>query len=265
MTEGRLCPSCAGTGARILADYSPPPWQVVECAACGFVFLRNPPGYSALVEDFAWERTSAHVRAERRAKHPWRLAIRTRLQKMGRALRPERATEFVRLFGQGRVLDIGCGNGKRLKAPLIPYGIELSRQLAAEADANMRKLGGACVHASGAEGIARFEAGFFDGILMHSYLEHEEAVMPVLQGAYRTLKPGGMLFVRVPNFASLNRRWYGRNWAGFRYPDHVNYFTPHSLRTVAGRAGFKMRITNWWHLWLDDNIHALLTRREGTG
>jgi len=64
--------------------------------------------------------------------------------------------------------------------------------------------------------------------------------------------------VRVPNFASLNRRVIGKKWCGFRYPDHVNYFTPVSLRALVAKAGFTMSITNNLTLHVDDNINALL-------
>ncbi len=97
---------------------------------------------------------------------------------------------------------------------------------------------------------------------MHSYLEHETEVLPVLKGAHRCLKQDGRLYVRVPNFASINRRVMGRNRCGFRYPDHVNYFTPRSLRAVVSIAGFDVKILNWFRLPVDDNIHALLTKAD---
>ncbi len=82
----------------------------------------------------------------------------------------------------------------------------------------------------------------FNGVIMHSYLEHEVEVMAVLNGAFRALRPGGKVYVRVPNFGSLNRRLIGAKWCGFRYPDHVNYFTLASLRQVASRAGSKRNL-----------------------
>ena len=124
----------------------------------------------------------------------------------------------------------------------------------------MRARGGYCVHASGSEGITKFSDSHFDGVLMNSYLEHEVDVLPVLSGSHRCLKPDGKLFVRVPNYASVNRRLFGRSWCGFRYPDHVNYFTPESLRNAAEKTGFKVRILNPFRLPFDDNIHALLTK-----
>jgi hypothetical protein len=44
--------------------------------------------------------------------------------------------------------------------------------------------------------------------------------------------------MKTPNYASLNRRLMGMRWSGFRFPDHVNYFTPATLRELARRAGF---------------------------
>jgi hypothetical protein len=45
--------------------------------------------------------------------------------------------------------------------------------------------------------------------------------------------------VKTPNFASLNRRAMGMRWSGFRFPDHVNYFTPATLSEIARRTGFR--------------------------
>jgi predicted SAM-dependent methyltransferase len=124
----------------------------------------------------------------------------------------------------------------------------------------MRARGGYCLHAAGAEGIWQFPAGFFDGIIMSSYLEHEVEMRKVLEGAHRALKRGGRIFVRVPNFGSLNRRVMGAKWCGFRYPDHVSYFTLASLRRVAAGAGFRTELMNRMTLWVDDNIQALLVK-----
>ena len=37
--------------------YSSGEWKVVECQETGMVYLANPPDYSRLVEEFAWEKT----------------------------------------------------------------------------------------------------------------------------------------------------------------------------------------------------------------
>ena len=41
----------------IKLDLAPEPWNIMKCVETGIVFLENPPGYEALKEDFAWEKT----------------------------------------------------------------------------------------------------------------------------------------------------------------------------------------------------------------
>jgi SAM-dependent methyltransferase len=255
----RLCPYCEGTRATRIAPYSKDEWDVVACDTCGFVYLANPASYEALTEDLAWEKTYAE-----KAKTGGSSRFSALNRRLRRALghKPgERGTRvWARAFGKGRVLDIGCGEFLRPPEPMIPYGIELSTALHARIDPRMRARGGYCIQAPGAEGIWQFDANFFTGVIMSSYLEHEVEAIRVLKGAHRALVPGGKVFVRVPNFGSLNRRVMGARWCGFRYPDHVNYFTPTSLRALAAKAGFSMQIVNRVNLWLDDNIQALLIK-----
>lgn len=258
MITYRPCPSCEADSARALTKYSTEDWQIGACDTCDFVFLRNPPSYVALEEEFAWEKT---YEAKKEAS-----VGSTRLSPLGRWFKRNlpyfgrnRSAKYARWFQNGKVLDIGCGARSHVPEPMTPFGIELSRSLHEQADAYMRARGGYCLFGAGAEAIWDFDENQFDGILMHSYLEHETQVLHVLRGAYQTLKPTGKLFIRVPNYGSLNRRVVGKTWCGFRHPDHVNYFTTRTLRAVAAKAGFDLAITNPLTLPIDDNINALLS------
>lgn len=258
----RPCPLCGGGGAQDLPRYSREGWRVARCAGCGFVRLANPPGHAALEEDFAWEKGLDAEKARRLKAAPamYGLDYATRFR-TGLFQRTD-MEKYVRWFGAGgNVLDVGCASGGRITEPFTPYGIEVSKALAAEADADMRARGGRCVQGPGAESIRAFGPELFDGIVMRSYLEHEERPMQVLEGARRALKPTGAVYVKVPNWGSVNRRVTGGRWCGVRLPDHVNYFTAASLTAMAAEAGFDLGIVNPINLPFDDNIHALLRRR----
>lgn len=257
----RTCPSCNSSAATRWPQYSPDGWDVVQCGACLLSYLRNPVAYTALEEDFAWEKTHAEKRQKGGSTRLSGLARKLRAATVG--IHRDQNQAFRRWFRDGHVLDIGCGTGARIAAPMTPYGIELSTALHAAADAHMRTRGGYCVHGAGAEAIWQFDPAQFDGIVMFSYLEHEVDVMGVLRGAHRALKDDGALFVRVPNFGALNRRVIGPKWCGFRYPDHVNYFTLSTLRATAARAGFTTRLVNRLTLPVDDNISVLLRKTKG--
>lgn len=256
----RDCPACEATQATALSAYSPEPWHVACCDFCGFTFLRNPPDYEALEEEFAWEKTYEAKKGAARGSTFFSPMARRIRNKIG--MYRDKTGAFRRWFNDGNVLDIGCGLGHRISPPMTPYGIELSVELHKQADQIMRERGGYCQHGAGAQAIWEFDEAMFDGIIMNSYLEHETQVMQVLKGAHRALKPSGAVFVRVPNYGSLNRRLIGAKWCGFRYPDHVNYFTLQSLRDVAARAGFDCQLINTISLPVDDNISVLLRKTQ---
>lgn len=246
MTDLHPCPSCTAPDATPWADCSPDPWVMARCGTCDLTYLRNPVDYVALEEDFAWEKTYKEKKETSNGSTSLSPAIRS-LRKKLNLTHKSKHHRMNAWFSNGKVLDIGCGNQHNVPEPMTPYDIGQSRALHAYADNGMRVRG---VQGAGAEAIWDFEPDMFDGVIMHSDLEHEVDLMGVLKGLWRALKPGAPAYVRVPNFGSVNRRVVGRNWCGFRYPDHVTYFTLPTLRDVARRAG----------LPIDDNIKALLRK-----
>lgn len=256
--NSRACPVCDRADSEPLEAYSRNHWSVELCLGCGHVYLKNPPGYSALEQDFAWQKTYASEHERRLQENPvaYRLDVATRFRHTW--FRRTTAQKYRGWFGSGNVLDIGCANSNDWFEGFTPYGIEISKELAEEADQMMRARGGYCIFGPGASAIWQFPEAMFDGIVMSSYLEHEEQPLKVLLGAARALKPNGAIYVRVPNFGSINRRLAGRNWCGFRWPDHVNYFTVADLRSIAAKAGLRVRLLTPVRLPFDDNINALL-------
>jgi hypothetical protein len=111
--------------------------------------------------------------------------------------------------------------------------------------------------------LSQWEPGFFDGMVMSSYLEHEPAPRPLLEAARRTMRPGAALIVKVPNFASWNRAARGPRWCGFRFPDHVNYFTPALLVRLLKDCGFDIRrFGPLDHIPTSDNMWLIAARPE---
>jgi SAM-dependent methyltransferase len=133
----------------------------------------------------------------------------------------------------------------QLPAHFVPYGIELSPELAAQAAQVTAGRGGRIVEADALSGLEQFPSGFFSGVIMRSYLEHELFPREVLTAARRVLGPGCKLIVKVPNYACFNRHTAGRHWPGYHWPDHVNYFTPATLRRMMTAAGYRIASFTW--------------------
>jgi 2-polyprenyl-3-methyl-5-hydroxy-6-metoxy-1,4-benzoquinol methylase len=232
---------------------------MVRCAHCAFVYVPEAPDYDELTANLAWEKTATAEKKRRAKRWPRARAMAKTLKRQFSFVRQDQNALMRKVLPQGHVLDIGCGDG-RVPEPFVPYGIEISESLCRRADQKMRTRGGFAVNASALDGLAAFDNETFDGIVMRSYLEHEDRPREVLQRAFAKLKPGGVLFVRVPNFGSLNARILGPRWCGIRLPDHLNYFTNAQLRALAERAGYQYRLLNRFTLLTDDNIKALLVR-----
>lgn len=258
MTTLRHCPLLERPGPSRRLDVAPAPWEVRQCLETGLVFLANPPAQERFMEEFAWEVTHAEEAERRRQEEPVVAALSLAAKRFRhRWLKRDKLVGIVcdiacrRPAGPIRLVDIGCADGglfgrviDRLPAAVAeriePVGIEISTQLAARADARLARHGGRCIHASGVAGLRRLPAESIDVVILSCVLEHELDPVPLLAGCRERLAADGMVVVKVPNYACLARRLRGRRWCGYRWPDHVNYFTPRSLAATAALAGLRV-------------------------
>ena len=263
----RVCPLCGRDNtAAAPHHYSRHIWLLKRCSECGMLYLENPPAYASLEDELAWEKTYT-AESHARRKRNWLLYHAGRAPKAlwQRLFKRDKLIYWVRrYFTVGPILDVGCAGGhtfERLPTDFIPYGIEISAELSRSAQQRFASRGGHVVQSDAISGLRRFDAGFFNGVVMTSFLEHEMDPRGALDAAGRVLHPRGRLIVKVPNYASWNRVVRGRLWCGFRFPDHVNYFTPRLLGSLLELTGFKLlRFGISEHLPTSDNMWALAER-----
>lgn len=130
----------------------------------------------------------------------------------------------------GRVLEIGCHDGHLLSllaaAGLAVEGVEPS-PFAVAARRRGLAVRQEFFHAD------VFAAGSFDLVVLRHVLEHVPEPAAMVADAARLLRPGGLLYVEVPNsLVSLEQRIYPEF-----HVDHLSYFTPASLRFLVERSG----------------------------
>lgn len=141
-----------------------------------------------------------------------------------------------------RILDFGCGDGKFLQlANAMGFratGIDFSdsRQL------RVRTVGGVHLYSSLAEmeAVASAEETLFDAVTTFQVLEHLADPLATLQALSGHLCPGGVLIVEVPNCQGIEGKPLSeKEFAHIDPLEHINHFTPQSLRQMVQRAGFE--------------------------
>lgn len=135
----------------------------------------------------------------------------------------------------GRVLDVGCGKGSFLRAfaRLHPswrcVGVEPSRE-----EAELARQNGGIEVIEGMFGSVPLEADSFDLIAIMHVLEHVSRPVETLRELHRLLRPGGRVFIEVPNPCDLNMFY------DLLLFEHLHHFTPETLAWLAMREGFEI-------------------------
>jgi 2-polyprenyl-3-methyl-5-hydroxy-6-metoxy-1,4-benzoquinol methylase len=246
----RKCPLCFSDNEKEPASvYSRDSWTIKTCKKCSFNYLENVIPYSELIDNYAWTKTYESNKKLRLKKSPILKKISNAISWLRRdVLHRDKGATLIRQFlPSGRLLDVGCGSGDLLKnipENVIPFGIEIESKTAKLCNEYVSTKDGYVWHNDAVSGLNEIKADSFDCITMQSYLEHEINPLDVLKGSFRVLKKGGIVIIKVPNFNCWNRDLRQNNWCGFRFPDHVNYFTPETLKKMILSSGFSVRRFN---------------------
>ncbi len=161
-----------------------------------------------------------------------------------RATMWQRRLEIVRRFaGQGRLLDVGTGDGRFL-ATAQPAGYEVVGTEVSEAGAGYARERGFKTHLGQITDLA-LPAASVDVATIWHVLEHVPDPGAVLRKVHALLRPGGILAVAVPNEENFFlRQRVGKAKTSpfdpltFGGEIHLTYFRPSTLRSTLRTAAF---------------------------
>jgi len=142
---------------------------------------------------------------------------------------------FHRPKGEGRLLDIGCNEGRGLKVysknGFQAEGLELN-----ERAARVAREKGFTVHTCS---LQEFQPSrLYDVVVLSNVLEHSLNPMEMLADVRRILKDDGQVWISCPNSKSWQRRLFGRDWANWHVPFHIVHFSALTLKSVLLESGF---------------------------
>ncbi len=134
------------------------------------------------------------------------------------------------------VLDFGCATGVMLdefkKRGSDVTGIELSKW--------------SCKYAREKFGLTVYNENIFDLDLPESsfdiittshVIEHVTDPVAVIKRLGQLLKPGGLMFIAVPNVDSLGRSIFGKHWHYYLPDEHLYLFNERSINRAVVSAG----------------------------
>jgi SAM-dependent methyltransferase len=137
------------------------------------------------------------------------------------------------------VCDIGCGYGMNLvHCQPGSYGIEVNRYAV-----NFARSIGLTIHEVDFMNDCIDELPKVDAVWCSALLEHVESVHIFLRKIASILEDGGLIVIHVPTIPLIPLMKYfpglKRYTTGHLYSDHINAFTPSTLRFFCERAGYE--------------------------
>jgi SAM-dependent methyltransferase len=231
MKQRELVP-CSACGSHDYAPYDvelnywlPQDYTYAKCNACNFVYV-NPRPTPQEVEDIYTAHTNPFDQEEYEG-------LDVELPTLMRLVR-----RLKKIVPQGKILDMGCGRGDFLHIAK-DHGYEVQGSDLSTADGPYPDV----PIFKGFLMDANFPSEAFDIIVTRNTLEHIYDPNEDLRELNRLLKPGGVLYVKVPH-VKFEEGWRCRAFFGFKSlftpPVHLNHFSTFTLNRILERNGFQL-------------------------
>lgn len=236
--EATPCPVCGSSDARPRytgLDISGLPTALVVCRGCSAGYISPRPVGDDLYRQY--------VDPDYLAYHYNELYLPT-IPAVVEYTR--RTVKIIEAFAKrGTLLDFGGGVGPLAAAAQDAGWQTAGYDVSPIASEKGREILGTRIIGDW-DAVLASELAPFDVVAAIEVVEHVENPREVIRQAMSALRPGGLLVVSTPNFASLGRIAAGARWHAILPASHIVYFTPRALRRVLQECGARpIKIFSW--------------------
>lgn len=243
--EHVCCPVCDETNH--VAERTISGWSLVRCRACGMAFVNPQPTDEALAEAYNGKGELAQAVGGHLDKASF---YETWFSPRDHDIWRARLRRMARMCGGGRLLEYGCGPAL-VGEIAADEGWQVEAIDVGEWIRDLQPRRSFPLHV-GTIREQLWPEGRFDAIYAQDVFEHLRRPREEAAELARLLRPGGVLYVHVPNYASLTIRLGVSRFAYNEPPGHLNYFTPTSLLRLLRMAGFARATLSSDHLEYQD-------------
>lgn len=192
------------------------------------------------------------------SRHPW---LRRLFHRFSGDVDPR---DFIDAPKGARILDYGCGSGGCL-ADFHARGYAISGAELSSRVVEQCMQSGFDVRQVQSFSRIPFDDAEFDIVYLMQVFEHLRDPNLFLKELSRVLKPGGILYLAVPNADSIWRRVFGCNWvSGWFAPFHLFLYGAKGLTALAHKHDFDA--VNIWSTtpesWFRLNLQARMSPAE---
>jgi 2-polyprenyl-3-methyl-5-hydroxy-6-metoxy-1,4-benzoquinol methylase len=221
------CPLCEGRSHTTL--FVKRGYPIVRCDDCRLVFANPQVDESLVLEEYRGDSA--------RANDLWvDVLLSERQLDLDRAKFEEILDELEPYRGGGRLLDVGTSIGLFLRLALDRGWDAVGNEFGARAREVARERFGIEVSDAPLDALG-VEPASFDVVTLNSVLEHVNEPRQMLRDVAELLRPGGALFVIVPNVESLACRVLHERAATCDGRNHLIYFSPLTLTAMLEAEG----------------------------
>ncbi|RYD77803.1 MAG: class I SAM-dependent methyltransferase [Sphingobacteriales bacterium] len=255
------CPVCGQKNIAdkfVVKDYtvSGEEYMLQQCRDCSFVFTQDIPSQDEIGPYYASQNYISHSNTQKGFINN----IYHRVRKITLASK-RKLIEDKTGISKGNHLDVGCGTGAFLNemknAGWKITGLELDET----ARKNAQELFN--INPQPSHELFSLPAESYDAITMWHVLEHVHQLHEYVAQLKKLLKPGGKLFIAVPNYTSSDAAHYQRFWAAYDVPRHLYHFSPASMRVLMEKHALQVLQTK--PMWFDSFYVSMLSEQYKNG
>lgn len=249
--ETPLCDACGSRHTHPVMERVTS-WQhegvftIVACDRCGLIFVSPRPTLPSIGRYYE-------------AKSYWGEDL-TKLQTRP-DLDKERHHSFDYLYEliawekpTGNIFDVGAGTGLFLSG-MKEKGWEVDgSELAAAAVKSVKQRFDIALRTGDLLSL-KVPEGVFDIVTLNNVLEHVFAPTQTLEKIHGMLADSGKVIITLPNWMSLGRQLYGKDWFALEIPRHLYHFTPETLTAMLEKSGFT--VEHIYHNYMAHNLYVL--------